>query len=320
MVMSSNLAAGLSGNCDQATASWSAINHRSAMLSRRSLKANTSPPLNRAAPSTTTMPSLHSPRPVPSKYQFVLPASSAKTSPTSPLPFPASLTNNTKTSRVADIHSYRPHGGSPDDSLVLPPPPKWDWRTTGNTPLVKNQGATCASCWVNSALAAVESSLSIKYNVSAFNIGPFSRQVIIDCANSDNFGQDYARDTGCDGGGAADAMFFMHQFTIATEAAYTYTSGLTGTWSAANCNISALSLPLRDGTWMQAGTPIIYTLNHGTKNEPYLQAAVALQPVVINWNMGGNFNSFADGLYSISLQNDNVNGCMNDPNYTNHQM
>ena len=71
---------------------------------------------------------------------------------------------------------------------------------------------------------------------------------------------------------------------------------------------------------MQAGTPIVYTLNHGTSNEAYLQAAVALQPVVVSWNMGANFNSFSGGLYSIVLQNDPVDGCMNDPAYTNHQM
>ena len=171
-----------------------------------------------------------------------------------------------------------------------------------------------------SAVAAVESALYIKYNISAHAIGPFSRQAIVDCANFDVYGSDYLHDTGCSGGGAADALFFMTQFTIPTEAAYKYTSGLTGTWDAKNCNVTALALPLSDPTWMQAAPPVIYAMNHGTNNEVYLQAAVALQPVVISWNMGGNFNHFSGGLYDFTMQNDSENGCVNDPLYTNHQM
>ena len=142
----------------------------------------------------------------------------------------------------------------------------------------------------------------------------------MDCANFDNYGSDYLHDTGCSGGGATDALFFMTQFTIPTEAAYEYTSGLTGTWSSGACNVSALGLPRSDATWMQAAPPVVYAMNHGTNNEVYLQAAVGLQPVVISWNMGQNFDSFAGGLYDLKMQNDSVNGCVNDPMYTDHQM
>ena len=38
------------------------------------------------------------------------------------------------------------------------------------------QGNTCASCWVNSAVAAVESALSITYNITPVTY-KFSRQV-----------------------------------------------------------------------------------------------------------------------------------------------
>ena len=122
-------------------------------------------------------------------------------------------------------NSNNKNGGSPDESLQLPPPPKWNWNATRNTPPIKNQGSTCASCWVNSAVAAVESALSINYNITPITYS-YSRQAIVDCANYDNFGQDYALDTGCDGGGANDAIFFMNHFTIPTESVYPYQSGL----------------------------------------------------------------------------------------------
>ena len=73
-----------------------------------------------------------------------------------------------------------------------------DWRLSGNTPAVMDQGYLCASCWANSAVAAVEAAMSIAYNVSA-SVLAFSRQVIVDCANADNFGQDYFQDAGCNG-------------------------------------------------------------------------------------------------------------------------
>ena len=84
--------------------------------------------------------------------------------------------------------------------------------------------------------------------------------------------------------------------------------------------MSALSLSFTDSSWIEAGTPIVYTMNNGVKNEVYLQAAVSIQPVVVSWNMGQNFNGFSGGLYNLAAQNDAVNGCVNDPAYTDHQM
>ena len=200
IVMSSNLATGLTGRCEDANIAWSALNQCSAMQARRSLSTRS---LEKS------------------------PASSNNRK------------NKVKNKRSGKVSiNYGPSGksaqDSPDNLLILPPPPQWNWNATGNTPAIKYQGLTCASCWVNSATAAVESALSIKYNVSAAAIGPFSRQAIIDCANYDNFGQDYVLDSGCEGGAASDAFSFMGEVTIPTEAAYPYTSGPTGTWSSAS--------------------------------------------------------------------------------------
>ena len=186
----------------------------------------------------------------------------------------------------------------------------------GRATPVKNQGTTCASCWVAAAQSAVEMAMAIVYPMSS--PPPFSRQEIVDCANFENFGRDFITDIGCDGGSPADALAFMSTFTIPMESVYQYTSGITGTWSAADCKLSMLSLPLSDTTWMMAGGFYNISLNQGNNNEVVLMRAVSVQPIVVLWNMGSNFNSYAGGgIYSISMQNDPVNGCMNDPDYTN---
>lgn len=92
-----------------------------------------------------------------------------------------------------------------------------DWTSAGAVTPVKNQG-NCGSCWSFSATGSLEGAYQIKYN----DLQSFSEQELVSCDTDGG-------DAGCNGGWMDDAFEFVQKNGgLATEDAYPYTSGTTG--------------------------------------------------------------------------------------------
>ena len=81
-----------------------------------------------------------------------------------------------------------------------------DWTLKAGVTPVKNQGK-CGSCWAFTAIAATESIFLIKNKVTY----DLSEQQLVDCSGS-------YRNLGCDGGLSSNAMKYIQEIGISSEA------------------------------------------------------------------------------------------------------
>lgn len=91
-------------------------------------------------------------------------------------------------------------------------PASIDWRTEGAVNLVKDQGQ-CGSCWAFSAVSGLES----RYKIAHGTLYSLSEQQLVDCCN-------YGGSMGCNGGDEDQALDYVRDKGIMSEANYPYTA------------------------------------------------------------------------------------------------
>ncbi|XP_040865270.1 probable cysteine protease RD21B [Glycine max] len=89
-------------------------------------------------------------------------------------------------------------------------PKSVDWRKEGAVTPVKNQGATCNSCWAFTAVGAVESLVKIKTG----DLISLSEQEVVDCTTSSS--------RGCGGGDIQHGYIYIRKNGISLEKDYPY--------------------------------------------------------------------------------------------------
>ncbi|CAK9312401.1 unnamed protein product [Citrullus colocynthis] len=151
-------------------------------------------------------------------------------------------------------------------------PSSIDWRKKGAVNDIKNQGATCGSCWAFAAVAAVEGIHQIKTK----KLLSLSEQELVNCDFSDG---------GCGGGFYNSAFeFIMENDGITTEENYPY--------YAENdyCHSPRRNNPR---------VTIDGYENVPSNNENALKKAVAHQPVAVAIAAGGrDFQFYSHGMFT----------------------
>jgi C1A family cysteine protease len=147
-----------------------------------------------------------------------------------------------------------------------------DWTTVGAVAAVRDQGASCQSCWAFAVTAAIESADVI---VNRRPLTRLSQQQLVDCTNSDGL------NAGCSGGNTIKTLRWVGNSTVSagvcSEAEYPYT-GTDGV--------------CRQCTPMTRTTGVVRVL---ANNDAALQAAVALQPVVVGMHVNASLMQFYGG-------------------------
>lgn len=88
-------------------------------------------------------------------------------------------------------------------------PSSWDWRTSGVTTPVKDQGSSCGECWSASTTATVETAWAIKTG----ELLVLSQQQLVDCSRLNN---------GCNGGLQSRAYKTLENLQQCLESDYPY--------------------------------------------------------------------------------------------------
>ena len=110
-----------------------------------------------------------------------------------------------------------------------------DWNAAGYVTPVKNQGI-CGSCYTFSSVAAIESALAIKNNISGDQID-FSEQQLVDCSIS--YGN-----SGCNGGRIYKTFLYVINNGLMHESDYQYASGTNGLVQRCSFNSNNVSARL----------------------------------------------------------------------------
>ena len=98
-------------------------------------------------------------------------------------------------------------------------PTNFDWREYGIVGDVKNQ-EQCGSCWAFSAVGALESQLSLKFNTNYI----LSEQEIVDCVKDVRIGRIVKCCNGCEGGEMSAVYKYLQNKEDDLESTYPYTA------------------------------------------------------------------------------------------------
>lgn len=166
------------------------------------------------------------------------------------------------------------------ENVSLPRTLGVDWRKNGAVTGVKNQ-ARCGSCWVFSAVAAVEG----VHQITAGELVSLSEQQVLDCSGNND---------GCGGGDMDEAFQYISDGGgLTTESAYPY-QGAQG----ATCRFSRAS--------STAAATIRGYQDVPKNNEAALAVAVANQPVTVAVD-ASNFQLYQSGVMTADSCGTNLN-------------
>lgn len=139
-----------------------------------------------------------------------------------------------------------------------------DWTARGAVTEIKNQGQ-CGSCWVFSAVGAMEGA----YQIASGKLVSLAEQQIVDCDH-----QFFPPTMGCSGGSMAPAFEFAKTHGICTESSYPY-EAKNDKCHAANCTIG---LPQGKVVGYKGLAPVARIV---PASETAMMSAVAQQPVSV---------------------------------------
>lgn len=147
-------------------------------------------------------------------------------------------------------------------------PPTFNWEDSGKVSPVKNQGS-CGSCWVFSAIAAIEAQYMIDFGVEY----DLSEQELLSCK---------AYGWGCSGGWMEDVFTYVRYYGVTNEIQQPY---------AAN---DLIPCPLKRPARFALGVQDISIVS-GVR---YIKEALLNGPVVSAFSVQGGFYGYSEGCYT----------------------
>ena len=181
---------------------------------------------------------------------------------------------------VGGLRVVQNFGCSPFSSHGISLPSSMDWTTKGVVNPVRDQGQ-CGSCWAFATTANAES----VWAISSGKLFDFSEEYLVDCATGIGY-----FNMGCNGGNPDSAFKYMINNGQCSESSYPYVSGVTKT--AGDCQKCTSS-----------GVKFTGCYDVTPKDQLALQAAVALQPVVIAIEADTKyFQSYSSGILTDSVK------------------
>jgi len=184
---------------------------------------------------------------------------------------------------------YRPHAYKRPEAVVSVPSREnvdivgnvtsFDWRTKGAVTAVKDQGQ-CGSCWAFSATEEVESAHFLQKG----SLPILAPQQTVSCDTTDG---------GCDGGDTTTAYAYMQEKGVETEAAYPYTSGVSGV--TGTCTYNSADVVTKVANFTYATPPCTSACN--TQDEETLAAnLLTYGPVSICVDATDAWQSYTSGV------------------------
>lgn len=211
------------------------------------------------------------------------------------------IANNTPPVNFASQAAHHRMGRRLQQSAV---PAALDWRAKGMVTPPRNQGS-CGACWSFGSVAAVESAVLIANaasskpnpNITATTLDLSESQVAF-CANAAN---GYIDSNGCNGGTPLDALNYIAQNGITTEANLPYNT--TTVTTKASDRVCKIAYPGMLVSYKASGALVQLANEPGwvdANSESALKAAVAVAPAATYVSISPAFQMYAGGVFDAS--------------------